>query len=175
MKRKNKRGYVSRMMQIWLKANSRGKLAYDQWMELVTLPLVPMLLASIPAIILFAFSPVGTLRIIRLARFGGVVVFMVLVLIIGALIARGMRLSRLPVVQETLYAGAESSLFSRFQNSFVMYTVYGDPITFDTMLRGRPDLLADEPYVVHYLQDEERRTLVSYGIAHHPNAEEWTV
>ena len=65
MKRKKKRNAVSRMMQIWLKENGNGKLAYDQWMELVTLPLLPMLLAALPVIVLFAFSPLGTLSILR--------------------------------------------------------------------------------------------------------------
>ncbi|MEM6527766.1 MAG: hypothetical protein AAF653_05700 [Chloroflexota bacterium] len=173
MKRKNKRNTVSRMMQIWLKENGRGKLAYDQWMELVTLPLLPMLLASVPVIVLFAFSPVGGLQILRVARFGGVVVLLVLVLIIGALVVRGIRLSKLPVHQAKLYAGAESDLFSRFSRTFVMYTRGGDPIEFNNMLRGKPDLIPDEPYVVHFLEDEERRTMVSYGIASHPNADEW--
>ncbi|MEL6150240.1 MAG: hypothetical protein AAFR56_11510, partial [Chloroflexota bacterium] len=173
MKRKKKRNAVSRMMQIWLKENGNGKLAYDQWMELVTLPLLPMLLAALPVIVLFAFSPVGTLSILRVARYGGAVIVIVLAAIGGALVVRGIRMARMPVYQGELYAERSPMLISRFHRTFVMYTAKGDPITFDNALRGKPELVPDEPYVVHYLEYENRRTLVSYGIASHPNAGEW--
>ena len=148
----------SRMMQLWVAENRKGQLAYDQRLNLILQPLGTLLLIVAPLLVLFAFTPVGRLRVVALSRYGVLVFGVLLLALVVMLVLRTWRYTRLPVQQETLYGGERD----RLRRRITLYTASGQPVQFDNFVGGLPRLERDEPYVVYYYDEPTRRTLLSY-------------
>lgn len=148
----------SRMMQLWVAENREGHLAYDQRLNLVLQPLGTLLLIALPLLVIFAFTPVGRLRVVAFARYGVLLIGSVALVMAVVLLLRIWRYTRLPVQQATLFGGERE----RLRRRLTLYTASGDPVVFDNFVGGLPNLTRDEPYTVYYYDEPDRRTLLSY-------------
>ncbi len=148
----------SRMMQLWVSENREGHLAYDQRLNLVLQPLGTLLLIALPLLVIFAFTPVGRLRVVAFARYGVLLIAGGLAVVAVVLLLRVWRYARLPVQQATLFGGERDWLRRRL----TLYTASGDPVVFENFVGGLPNLDSDEPYTVYYYDEPNRRTLLSY-------------
>lgn len=165
---KPKRFHVSPEMRSRLRLNRDGRMTSDQWKDMVTQPLVVLLLLLVP-IILFA-GP----RIIALSWRGMLFVVVVLLLIVGVpMIFRAFRYARLPVNYDRLYTGVfvPSRLF--FWRPTTLYTSGGEPVRFTRRLAPFMRLEPESAYLVYYLQEPHENILLSMAPAEHPQAGEW--
>ncbi len=156
---------VPRYMRAWLRANERGRLTFDQWLELTTRPLLPLVLLAVPVLVMFAFNPVGMLRVVGLARYGTLLIVLVVAGIAAAIGLRGVRYTRLPVQGQHLYGGEQPNLAERLMRRQTLYTPKGAPVALHGRIGSAPRLLPDERYIVYYIEDREQRVLVSYAPA----------
>jgi hypothetical protein len=155
-------------MRSRLLENRHGRLTTDQWKDMVTEPLVMLLLLLTPAVILlgprlaFAFRTLGILV--------GIVIFVVIV----PMGFRAWRYARAPVQFARLYA-SDNPLASRFLfwRPQILYTESGKPVKFKKRLAPMTGLHANHAYLVYYLRESDHNVLLSLAPAQHPDAEKW--
>lgn len=163
----NKPESLPRAMRERLLTNRYGRLTVNQWVDVVTQPLVAVLVLFIP--LGFMLLP----RLLVFARFGGlwglVVVLAALALV---LLPRAYRYARLPVEYAELTADAAPPAWA-FWRAPDFAGSDGKPLRFG--LRLAPALRVDHGrrYLVYYMRDGDRHILLSAAPADHPDAAKW--
>lgn len=165
---KLKRHHVSREMRVRLRVNRDGKMTADQWKDMVTQPLVVLLLLLVPIVIFL--GP-------RLAAFsirGLIYALIAIVLVVGVpMIARAYRYARSPVQFAHLYSGGGPQLPWRIWRPVVLYTSAGKPVKFKRRLAPYLPLEPNSPYLVYYLHEPKGHVLLSMAPAEHDDIVQW--
>ena len=156
--------FASDAMQQTLKRNREGRLTPQQWIDIVTQPVITLLLLLVPALVLVAArSP--------LLLIGGRWLLLLLIIsaIVVPLVTRARRYARLPVQFRVLYAGER--LPGLFNRKMILYDESGERLKFDCQYA--PTIAFDEnhAYATYYLQDGARYLLLSAIRADEPEAE----
>lgn len=148
-----------------LERNRLGMLAGAQWLAVVTQPLTALLVLLAPLTIIF--GPRLMALSLRGIAFAGL---LVLLLLLAPAFARARRYARSPLRFAELRASSNpfSALF--FWRPVVMYDAEGQALRFQGRLTPLPRLRPGEHCLVYYLQDGERRILLSLVSADHPEA-----
>ncbi|MEO0564926.1 MAG: hypothetical protein AAF125_22665 [Chloroflexota bacterium] len=166
-----KREALSRMMRAWLEANRHGRLASDQWLNLVTAPLLTLLFLAVPVSLVFIFTPARLF--LRFGNYGRFVLPALAVGLLLMLVFRARRYARLPVYHGVFYGADHRTARELVGRNLKVYTEKGEPVLFDRFAGTAPHLEPDAPYIVYYLVDGERRTLLSAAPGEHPDANRW--
>lgn len=162
------RDELSQEMRSRLLTNRHGKLTGDQWKDMVTEPLVVLLLLMIPVILLA--GP----RISALVTRGWLVLLGALVmLVVIPVLLRARRYALAPVYFEQLYAGERPGSIFFFWRPQVLYTADGREMRFRRRLAPMLYLRPNRAYLVYYLRDAGQNVLLSIAPADHPDAERW--
>jgi len=160
------------MLKVWLSTNRHGKLTSDQWLNLVTAPLPVIFVLATPILLALFLTPA---RVIL--RLGPLTQYLLPALLLGIvlmLVFRARRYATLPVFQDTFYGGeVGSGMWSRVRRQMTVYTPAGDPVVLEGFAADPPYLEPDMPYLMYYLEEPERRTLLSYAPTDHPDIEMW--
>lgn len=162
------RDSVSSEMRSRLMANRSGKLTADQWKDMVTEPLMILLVLMIAGLLvlgprLLALNARGMLVVIGVVAAG----------LIIPLIFRAWRYARAPLYFERLYAGDNPTSALLFWRPQVLYTEKGEPIRFAKRLSPPVHLRPNHSYLVYYLRDSGQYVLLSLAPADHPEADHW--
>jgi hypothetical protein len=165
---KPKREVVSKEMRARLLTNRHGKLTTDQWKDMVTEPIIKLLLLMVPAVLLL-----GPLAISMTARVLWVVGLAVLIVMVIPLVFRARRYARAPVHFATLYAGGNPLTPWLFWQADVLYTQSGEAIRFGKRLAPFTILKPDEAYNVYYLREANVNVLLSLAPADHQDSDLW--
>lgn len=165
---KPKRESISTEMRARLLANRHGKLTTGQWWDIVTEPLVVVLLLLIPGIIVLRYTLIsmliGGFWIIGAATLVGLGLM---------LLTRARRYARMPVQFTTLYAGEKVGPAWMFWKRWLLYDETDRPIRFAKSLAPSTRLEPGQSYFVYYLNDKGNRVLLSIAPAEHPDAQSW--
>lgn len=155
-------------MRSRLLTNRHGKLTSDQWKDMVTEPLVVLLLLLAPAIMILG------------PRLGGLIARGWLVMLIAVLLAlvvpilfRARRYARAPLYFEQLYAGDNRFSPFLFWRPLVLYTQSDEERRFQKRLAPFLRLRPNRAYIVYYLRDADQLVLLSIAPADHPEAAQW--
>lgn len=155
-------------MRARLLVNRHGRLAADQWRELVMEPVVGLLLLMLPAA--FILGP----RLLALVAAGVWLVPVAGLVIVAAVLAlRARRYARLPLHSATLYTNAAPRPGWALWRPDVLYTGAGEALRFRRWLAPRLPLRPNRAYLVYYLREDTRCVLLSLAPADHPDAESW--
>ncbi|MBZ0283957.1 MAG: hypothetical protein K8L97_24675 [Anaerolineae bacterium] len=165
---KPKRDVVTPDMQKRLLINRDGKLTPGQWRDMITEPLVTLLLLMTPGIMVLG-PRLGAMF------FGGftLIALLALVGLAVTVIFRAQRYARLPVHFEVFYAGNEFRPFWLFWRPQILYTRADKPMRFAKSLAPYLPLEPGQPYLVYYLKDTAANVLLSIAPADHPEAAKW--
>lgn len=162
------RDELSQDMRGRLLTNRHGKLTSDQWKDMVTEPLVWLLLLLTPAIIILG------------PRIGALIARGWLVLLIGAVLVLGVptlfrarRYARAPIYFEKLYAGDNPTPGWMFWRPLVLAAQNGEERRFRKRLAPAMRLRPNHAYLVYYLRDAGQYVLLSMAPADHPESERW--
>ncbi len=164
---KKKRNILSDDMRLRLLHNRRGRLTTQQWLALVTEPLVPILLLIAPAILIF--GP-------RLAAMARLLPFLLLlgVILLGAmLITRARRYARKPLHFAVLYAEKDGATIWQFWKRPTLQTRSGIALKFNKSIAPPLKIQQGQTYIAYFLVDSDRYILLSIAPAEHPDAELW--
>lgn len=161
---KRKRDVVSPEMRDALRANRDGRLTVDQWLSIVTQPLIWV-------IVLFALAALvfGPRMLLLTARFWWLGLLLLVLLIGVPVVLRARRYARLPVHFSRLTAGA-SAPFSR---ATTMYSSGDVLYRFTRRLSPSMRLSPTNDYLVYYLEDASERVLLSLIPADHEDADQF--
>ena len=151
-----------------LKVNRFGKMTGSQWVDIVTAPLVTLMLLIAPAAVLFS-----TRLIFLTARGLWLVGIVVLIVVLITIISRAYRYARAPVQFATLHARGFSQPFWRIWRPLVMYTEDGEEIVFKRRLAPPLTIVAGRAYIVYYLHEPHENVLLSIAPADHPDVTYW--
>jgi hypothetical protein len=162
---KPKRDPVVPEMRLRLMANREGRLTPGQWGEMITQPLVVVILLS--GFALAAFGP----RLLPLLRFWWIIAPLLLLMVFAPATLRAFRYARAPIHFARLMAGVQP--LGIFRRSLHFYTDAEDDIRFPRRLAPRPPLQPDVEYLVYYLQDGKDKVLLSAAPAEHQDAAQW--
>jgi hypothetical protein len=159
---------VTREMRERLLANRHGKLTSSQWSDMVTEPLVMLLLVLAPGIVVLRYALVEML-------IGGFWIIGTAVLLgLGIMLAvRARRYARMAIQFTTLYGGNESRPMWMFWKAWVLYDEAGKPVRFPKSLAPSIRIRAGQAYLVYYLNDGGSLVLLSIAPADHPDADIW--
>ena len=147
-----------------LLTNSTGKLTVSQWTDIVTQPIVSLLILLVPL----------TFIIPRLIwGFGVWMIGFLLLILIGVILMRAFRYARLPVQFEKMQAEADSAPFWMIWRGSVLADDAGKQMRFNSRLAPPPRLKRQTTYDVFYLRDNDRLILLSIAPANHPDAKRW--
>lgn len=164
----SKSDVVSPEMRARLARNRDGLLTKDQWLDVVTEPLVTLLVLLAPAALLF--GP-------RLASFslrGGFLLLLVVLAVLGVpVFFRARRYARAAVNFGVLQAGSAPASFLLFWKPQTLYTDDGKPMRFNRRLAPFMPLRRDQAYLVYYLDDKDGLVLLSSAPCNHPDAPTW--
>jgi hypothetical protein len=162
------RDELSQEMRSRLLTNRHGKLTGDQWKDMVTEPLVVLLLLLAPAIIILG------------PRIGALIARGWLALLVGGLLVlvipilfRARRYARAPIYFERLYAGDNPASNWLFWRPQVLSTESGEERRFKRRLAPALRLRPNHAYLVYYLRDAGQYVLLSMAPADHPESERW--
>jgi hypothetical protein len=159
---------VSTEMRARLLTNRDGRLTTDQWKEMVTEPLVKLLLLMVPGIILLGPRLYGLFfGGAWMLGLGGVLLLAVM------LFLRAGRYARAPVHYQILNVREEIPRLRVFGRSQLLYIEDGDAIKFNKRLAPYLPLKSGQRYLVYYLQDVETNVLLSIAPADHPDVGSW--
>ncbi|MBZ0295798.1 MAG: hypothetical protein K8L99_24785 [Anaerolineae bacterium] len=165
---KTKRNYIPPEMQARLRVNRDGKMTTDQWKDMVTEPLVILMLLMVPIVIFF--GP----RLIALSARGLIYVFFVVILVIGVpMLLRARRYARSPVRFDRLFSGSVPQPSWMSWRPTILYTSTGEPVKFKRRLAPYMALEPNSPYLVYYLNEPKENVLLSMAPAEHEKIEQW--
>lgn len=152
-----------------IETNRYGKMTPNQWLDIVTQPLMAVMVLLIP--LGFILLP----RLLLLARFGGLFALVMAVLVIAlALLPRAYRYARMPVRFAVLDARADTTAMWAFWRPFTLYDAAGDPLRFRLRLAPSSRIRRDTAYLVYYLREsDDSYVLLSIAPADHPDADKW--
>lgn len=152
-------------MRARLLSNRDGRLTPGQWRDMVTEPLVMLLLLLVPGIMIVGprlFIGAGWL-----IGLGGLAALAVVLLL------RAQRYARLPVHYAVLSAADEFRPFWMFWKAQTFYTEAQKPLRFHKSLAPYLPLRGGERYLVYYLKDAGTNVLLSLAPADHVEASQW--
>lgn len=167
---KRKADVINDAMRQRLMTNRDGKIATDQWLDLVTEPLVVLLLVVAPALVIL--GP-------RFAMFGAVALRLPLLLLIGAvavvvpLLLRARRYARAPLHFEVMYADEKVTAPLFFWRPRRFESKSGEVKLFHKRLSPPMYYRPGYPYLVYYIEDNDTNILLSVAPADHPEADKW--
>jgi hypothetical protein len=159
---------VSSDMRARLLTNRDGRLTTSQWKELVTEPLIKLMLLMVPGIILLGPRLYGLF-------FGGAWMLGIgaLVLLAGMLFVRAGRYARAPLHYQILNVREEIPRLWVFGRRHLLYNEDGEAIKFNRQFAPSMRLKSGQRYLVYYLQDVQTNILLSMAPADHPDAGSW--
>jgi len=170
--RPRKREPLSRMLRSWLSVNRTGKLASDQWLNLLTAPLLTLIWLAVPLVIIFVFSPARVL--LRLGLYSRLAIPVFLVAVVMMLLLRARHYARLPLYRAVLYADNQSLRpWTAVTGDVRLYDETGNIVKFDGFAASVPQLENDIPYLVYFLEEPSNRVLLSYAPLNHPDIDQW--
>lgn len=151
-----------------LLANRDGKLTTEQWKDMVTEPLVRVLV-----LMLFA-APMLLFMGPRMFAFGwrGLMVALVLVfvLFVVPMVFRARRYARAPLYHAMLMTGSITRPWWMFWRPHIFFADDGTPQRFARLLVAPGRLKANTEYMVYYLKEADSNVLLSLIPADHPEA-----
>lgn len=166
---KRKADIVNKAMRQRLQSNRNGVIATDQWLDLVTEPLVVLLLVVAPAMVIlgprftaFAFS----------LRFP-IVLLLALLAIVVPILIRARRYARAPIYFDVMYADENLAAPLMFWRPQRFETKAGETKRFTKRLSPPMYFRPGYPYLVYYLEDKGGSVLLSVAPADHADAEKW--
>ncbi len=159
---------VTAEMRARLAVNRHGRLTADQWKDMVTEPLVILLLLMVPLILFL-----GPRLVVLTIRGILVISLVIVVVVVVPMLFRAYRYSRAPVHFSVLYAGADPVRGFVFWRPQVLYTREGQEIRFRKRLAPFVRLRPNRSYLVYYLKDGKQDVLLSLAPADHPEADRW--
>jgi hypothetical protein len=162
---KRKRDILTPEMRERLRANRDGKLSVDQWVSIVTTPVVWLLVLLGLALVVF-----GPRMLLLTARLWWLGAILITALIVAPLVLRARRYARLPVHFARLYASGMALPLAR---STTLYTVGDAPLQFKRRLTPSLRLSDESEYLVYYLEDASERVLLSLAPSDHEDAEQF--
>jgi hypothetical protein len=158
---------ISKDMRARLRMNAQGKLASQQYLDLVVEPLTPLLILLVPGIIL-----AGTLfgRLLIAGR--GLLFALLIGLVVFGLpvVMRIWRYSNPEVLSAVLYTGTEGISRWMVWRPETLYTTKGDPVKFRRRVAPVSVLNPNTAYLVFYLEEPNSLVLLSLLPADHPDA-----
>lgn len=161
------RDAVPQAMRQRLLRNRQGRLTTDQWKDIVTEPLVAILILLGPVLVVLGARLLLNVR-------GLLFVLLVVVLVITVpTLFRALRYARASVNFAELYAGDRPASRLFFWQPLILYTQDGEALRFKKRLAPWLPLRPNQSYIVYYLQDPGNKVLLSYAPARHPDAESW--
>ena len=140
--------------------NREGRLSKRQWLELITEPVVSLLLLSVPLVLIFG-------------RYGMAGRFIVLALIAGFLVTvalRAIRFARVRLFYRVLYAEQLQPRW-KFWRKTVLVSRAGEKVRFQHKIAGKLKIKPDDALHVYYIRSGDRSTLVSMIPQEHPKAD----
>jgi len=143
--------------------NRDGKLTSTQWLDLVTQPLMSLMVLSIP---LMLFIP----RL--LFAMGFWLIVMAVLIALTVLIFRAFRYARTPVHFATLEAEQSKQVW-RFFGAIRLKDEEGRILRFTKRLAPMPQLTRGKRYIVYYIKDNDVFTLLSIAPTDHPKVKKW--
>jgi hypothetical protein len=166
---KRKADIVSDAMRQRLASNRNGVIATDQWLDLVTEPLVVLLLVVAPAMVVLgprfsAFAVSLRLPFLLLLGFLAIVV---------PILLRARRYARAPIHFDVLYADQNIVAPLMFWRKQRFETKSGEPISFSKRLSPPMFFRPGYAYLVYYLEDGDQNVMLSVAPADHADAEHW--
>lgn len=162
---KRKRYVLTPDMRDRLLANRDGKLTADQWLSVVTKPLLQMLLLFGLGVVVF-----GPRMLLLTARWWWIGLILIGVLFVLPLVLRAQRYARLPIHFTRLFADVP---FRPWWRPTIFYTEADEPVEFKRRLAPSMPLRIDGEYLVYYLEDGSQRVLLSLAPADHEDAEQF--
>jgi hypothetical protein len=160
-------GDVSAEMQTRLSSNRNGKLTTGQWKDMVTEPLVTLLVLAVPLMVIL-----GPRLFVLTARGVGFAFLIVALFVFVPMLFRARRYARAPVLFDILYAVGERSSWM-FWRPLIFRTEEGVEMRFTKRLAPGMRLKRGHPYFVYYLRDPGNLVLLSLVPADHPDADQW--
>lgn len=165
---KDKREFIRPEMRAALLTNRQGKLTSAQWREVVSEPVVTVLLLLVPAILILR-SALVTLFVGGLWIIGAAVVVG-----IGLMLAlRARRYARVALEFAVLRAADERRPFWMWWRPYVFVDSNGEVLRFQRSLAPSEGIQRGKEYLVYYFTESSGKTLLSLGAADHPDADHW--
>ena len=160
---------LSSTIRDWLLVNRTGKLHSAQWRELITEPVVTLLLLLVPGIMLlrsFLFTLlVGGLWMIGVGVLLGLGIMLFL---------RARRYSRMPLYVATLRATKKAPPVWMFWKAWEFSDEEGKKLSFyKSLLPENRTLEPGKNYLVYYLRESDRNILLSLVAADHTDIAKW--
>jgi hypothetical protein len=155
-------------MQARLSANRDGKLTTQQWKEIITEPLVMILMWSVPAIIILRWKLLSWM-----AAGGGLAALILIAVLVGVVVFRASRYARAPVHVGVFRAGDQFRPFWMFWKAEIYYDEAGAPVRFYQRLAPYKRPKSGERYLIYYLKDSKGGILLSIAPVGHPDAARW--
>jgi hypothetical protein len=165
---KRKVDMVSEETRERLAVNREGALTTRQWLDLVTEPLTGILLLIAPAILIIGLRVAPGLRISI-----PLLVIIGLGLLAWMLIARARRYARMPISFGRFFADVRPRPMWQFWRPTMFYRENDDPIIFNAWQPPRAPLRFNAEYLIYYMEDGKRRTILSIAPADHEEAKRW--
>jgi hypothetical protein len=158
---------ISPEMRKRLLSNRQGKLTTQQWMDMITEPLVPVLLLIAPVIVIL-----GPRALVFgwTACIAGLGVFAVLAIVS---LYRARRYARMPVHFALATLSEGSVPLWKFWQPPVMQTDLGEQLRFNRWIAPKLRIQRNRPYLVYYFKEAEGCVLLSAAPADHPEVEQW--
>ncbi len=150
-----------------LLTNRDGKLTGEQWKDMVSEPLVVILLLASPA--LMVLGPRLLLGFRGILFIAAVVLLVVMV----PTLWRAFRYSRAPVRFAELYTRDQAINHLFTWQTLVLYTKDGKRIRFKKRLAPWLPLRANQTYIVYYLRNPKANVLLSLAPAKHRDVAKW--
>lgn len=162
---KRKHDIVSPEMRNRLQANRNGRLTTDQWLSIVTKPLLWLVLLIGLAVIVF-----GPRMMLLSARYWWLGLTLIVLLFVVPLVLRARRYARLPIHFARLYSGMTAL---PFQRTTTLFTAADEAVPFRKRMTPMLRLRNDGEYLVYYLVDSSDRVLLSLAPADHADADQF--
>ena len=140
--------------------NREARLSSRQWLELITEPVVSLLLLSVPLVLIFG-------------RYGMAGRLLVLALIAGFLLTiaiRAIRFARVKLCYRVLYAEQLQPRW-KFWRKTVLTSRTGETVRFQHKIAGKLKIKPDDALHVYFVRAGDRSILVSMIPQEHPKAE----
>jgi hypothetical protein len=169
MSEKRKADVVTDKMRQRLLTNRNGKIATDQWLDLVTEPLVVLLLLAVPAAIILGPGFTAFFISLRLPF-----ILLIVLLVLGfPLVSRARRYARAPIHFEILYAESDPRAPLKFWKPQRFERQDGQIVSFHKRLAPFMFFRPGAPYLIYFLEDPRGYVLLSVAPVDHPDAQSW--
>lgn len=169
MSQKRKADIVTDKMRERLMSNRDGRIATDQWLDLVIDPLVTLLLLVVPAAIIL--GPRFTAFVVSLQL--PIILLLALVAVGVPLFLRARRYARAPLHFDILTAEENPRGPLLFWRPQQFETQDGEIVRFYKRLSPFMYFRPGYPYMVYFLEEPGGNILLSVAPTDHPDAEKW--